>query len=427
MIFANALGWCFAGNLELSGDANLNGTPVVHMWDCGKPDPGKPASGYPVLSNAVHVCLYQATLESGAYSHHSKLIEYKGALYAMWSNGINGEDAPGQFVRYAISRDGGKSWTKPQELFPRVGPIGPFHSVGVYATAAGWDVYEGRLYGCMSIRKCTGFANADESEIKEKWDRNHIYGKSIRVGYVGREVVASDEGVEFGDIFHLPKFRKNIDLADLGNAIIEMDDTYKKLSQVLYDRRLNAHPMCPKGIDTPRLCEPVFYDLPDGRQVSLVRDDLHNHRMYVSIREKGDPWPKALPTDIPDSPSLSHALNLPGDVVLLIGNQMAPEFDNGNKRKHYGRDPLMVSISRDGFIFERAYALRVGQQKFRVTKNSEDKRIGGRGGGGQYPYAIVVGTRLCVLYSMGKEDIWFSSVELSELVADRVIATTKNR
>ena len=115
----------------MSGENNVSGTPVVHMWDCGKPDPAKPASGFPVLSNAVHVCLYQATLESGAYSHHSQLIEHNGVLYAMWSNGINGEDAPGQFVRYSISHDGGVSWSKPQELFPRVGPIGPFHSSGV--------------------------------------------------------------------------------------------------------------------------------------------------------------------------------------------------------------------------------------------------------------------------------------------------------
>ena len=89
---------------------------------------------------------------------------------------------------------------------------------------------------------------------------------------------------------------------------------------------------------------------------------------------------------------------------------MAPEFDNP-AHAHYGRDPLTVSVSRDGYLFDRVYALRVGQQQWRVPQ----REVLGRGGGGQYPDGLVLGDRLYVLYSMGKEDIWISSVALSDL------------
>jgi hypothetical protein len=69
----------------------------------------------------------------------------------------------------------------------------------------------------------------------------------------------------------------------------------------------------------------------------------------------------------------------------------------------------MVSVSVDGYLLTRAYALRTGEQKFRVPN------VGGRSGGGQYPSGLVYNGRLYVLYSMGKEDIWCSSVQLCDL------------
>jgi len=77
----------------------------------------------------------------------------------------------------------------------------------------------------------------------------------------------------------------------------------------------------------------------------------------------------------------------------------------------YNRTPLTVSLSPDGYRFNRAFALRCGQQPWRVPT----QEVLGRGGGWQYPSAIVHDGTLYVLYSMGKEDICISSVPLTAL------------
>jgi len=137
--------------------------------------------------------------------------------------------------------------------------------------------------------------------------------------------------------------------------------------------------------------------------------------MYMStLDQTTGKWLPAHPTDIPDSPSLSCAAQLEDGTVLLVGNQMAPAFDNGDECGHYSRDPLTVSVSRDGKLFTRCYALRCGVQHYRIPQTE----VIGRGGGGQYPSALVHEGKLYALYSMGKEDIWVSSVNLRDLGID---------
>ena len=132
-----ALSWqTVKGELARTGEKTAKGTPIVHMWECPRPDPQRPGAGYPVLEQAEHIKLYHATEKSGGYSHHAKLTVRDGIFYAMWSNHPRGEDAPGQFVRLAVSRDG-KAWSKPQRLFPRYGEIGNFHQKGPHGSAGG--------------------------------------------------------------------------------------------------------------------------------------------------------------------------------------------------------------------------------------------------------------------------------------------------
>jgi hypothetical protein len=122
----------------------------------------------------------------------------------------------------------------------------------------------------------------------------------------------------------------------------------------------------PTAADGHRLCEPTMYQAADGKYVMLLRDTHYSHRMYISISADGRRWDPAVPTDIPDSPSLTTNVKLDDGTILLIGNQMAPAFDNPEEVQHHGRDPLMVSVSPDGYRFEEAFALRSGQQDWRV-------------------------------------------------------------
>ncbi len=61
----------------------------------------------------------------------------------------------------------------------------------------------------------------------------------------------------------------------------------------------------------------------------------------------------------------------------------------------------------------KAHGIVVGQHGLATAF---EKR---RGGGGQYPSALVNGEYLYVLYSMGKEDVWISKVPLADIGCER--------
>lgn len=385
------------------------GTPIVHMWECPQPDPATVGAGYPILEGATHTEVYHATPETGGYSHHAKLAVHDGIFYAMWSNHPRGEDAPGQFVRFSVSRDG-KTWSAPQRLFPPYGEIRGFHETGPYGFAAHWVAVEGKLYGIMQLLDFVGFANSDRSSVQDRQDGQH--GLMVRddLGMVARSVDPSGSDTALGPILRLPCSEALMATEPLAKEIDLTNEAKRATAEAI---RAALAARIPAGertaVDTKRPCEPVYYRAKNGKYVCLLRDDEYSHRMYVSVSDDGKTWPAAQPTDIPDSPSLSDAVVLDDGTLLLIGNQMAPKFDNPGEIKHYGRDPLMVSVSADGYRFTRAFALRTGRQQFRVPN------VGGRDGGGQYPSGLVHEGRLYVLYSMGKEDIWISSVALRDL------------
>ena len=72
------------------------------------------------------------------YSHHASSTFYKGRFYAIWSNGREHEDYPGQRVLIASAEDFAH-WTAPE---PLVGPLQGRHSELVL-TAAGFHQHEG--------------------------------------------------------------------------------------------------------------------------------------------------------------------------------------------------------------------------------------------------------------------------------------------
>lgn len=160
------------------------------------------------------------------------------------------------------------------------------------------------------------------------------------------------------------------------------------------------------------MCEPTVYRAEDGRLVMLLRDVCHSHRMYASyFDESSRCWSEALPTDIPDSPSKSVTLNLDTGTVLLVGNQVAPEFDNADQVRSYVRNPLTVAVSPDGYRFEQVYALRA------ETTTPRIEGVLNASPGYQYPTAIVHQDDLLIIYSENKQDICTSTVALTDIVA----------
>jgi hypothetical protein len=274
---------------------------------------------------------------------------------------------------------------------------------------------DGRLYALAGCHANVGFENPDRTERVNVRNEDHPFRARRRYHGFCREV-DPESGIS-GPILPLGENTpppEQLDFSFQGWS----NEKVQRISSAI-DRALNQSEDVPSwgspipgGADSNRLCEPTVYRAADGQYVMLLRDDNYSHRMYASISPDRRHWNTAMPTDIPDSPSLTTSLRLPDDRVLVVGNQMAPQFDNAGEVRHYGRDPLTVGVSPDGYGFEKACALRCGQQQWR-TPQSE---VRGRGGGAQYPSAVVHDGVLYVQYSMGKEDIRVSSVELSAIM-----------
>ncbi|MDZ7721242.1 MAG: exo-alpha-sialidase [candidate division KSB1 bacterium] len=393
-----------ANELILLNQKTAKGTPIVHMWEAPMPNPDKSAAGFPILQNVSHICIFKATPETGAYNHHSQLFHYQGKFYAMWSNHPHGEDCAGQRVLYSMSNDG-INWDSWKELFPPPGDVKGWDQNGLFFWAGGWAVIEDKVYARALCTLREGFENSDGTSFSATRDKEHHFIKRIQYSDFIRRVYPDGR---LGDIFPL---------SDNLPPTAQLDFSYttpqNRQDSLLVQALKEAYktPNQPESVDNVRLCEPTYYQAKDGTQLCLLRDLSHSHRIYVSIREKEGSWKLAMPTDIPDSPSLSTTVTLEKGTVFLIGNQTAPKFDNPAEPRHYKRDPLTIAVSLNGYLFDRVFALRSGRGEFRV------EGVKGRGsGGGQYPSALVKNDKLYVQYSLRKEDICVSIVSIDNIL-----------
>lgn len=85
--------------------------------------------------------------------------------------------------------------------------------------------------------------------------------------------------------------------------------------------------------------------------------------------------------------------------IYLVGNQIES-----------GRDPVTLSIARDGLSFDRAFSVRAGAPPVRYPGHA-------KGAGFQYPAALVdpIAGEMIVSYSIGKEDIAITRFPLAQL------------
>ena len=389
-----------------------NGTPVVHMWNSPMPDTSRPAMGFPVPEDVSTATVYRATAETGIYSHHPQITYHDSAFHAMWSNHFDGEDGPGQRVIYSRTSDPAE-WGGFLELFPAPDLVRTSDTSGIGHTALTWLHHDGRLFAVAGLHENLGFKHPERGGLSPVRTRDFPWRVRRGAGLMAREVL---EDGTFGPIFALGDSTPAQDRIAY-EFIPYMDESNAELVTALqrtlydpvnrpawdFDSKMNF----PQGVDSDRLYEPTCYRARDSRLVVLQRDESKSHRMYVSISDDGGAtWPDAQPTDIPDTPSLTTSVRAEDGSIILVGNQAAAEFDPGNLHHHYKRDPLVVSTSRDGYLFGNAFALRA---------DGGESRLHGRSAapGFQYPDAIVHNDTLYVIYSVAKEDVQISWIPLA--------------
>ncbi len=398
---------------EIGTEINSQGSPVVNMWGPGFPPPGGVGGAYIPLDNAEHALIFSDAIEAGGYNHHANFYHANDTFYGSWSNHPKGEDAAGQRVLYSYSHDG-ITWHQWEELFPAPDEVKEWETgFGYYSVAGDWFTVDGEVYATAHVYEFAGWENADKTNTQLFRDKDHYFRIHKFHGYLCRKV--SSDGT-LGPIFAISSDLDGIEGMAYDYTPYGVNPAYDAIADTIRkerSERARFKKNKPKPIDQARLVEPAIYKTIDGKLVTILRDDRFSHRKYMSYSlDGGTTWATALPTNIPDSPSLDMALNTPDGTVLLVGNHCATAFDNPSNPRHYKRDILDIAVSLDGYFFDVTYVIKSGAHQWRVPQ----KEVRARGGGPQYPDALVVGDYLYVMYSYGKEDIWCSRVALADLL-----------
>lgn len=370
------------------------GTPVVPMWKAPMPSADiRNGAGFTKLAKAEHSFVWQpAVKEDGAYNHYACLIFHKGVFYAMWGNHSLGEDAPGQRVLYS-STTNWKEWTGAKELFAAPGPVLPRSEDGIHFKPDRWAIIDDELYAVVFVH------GAGRYPIARQVKGNGDLGEPFLV-----EPLPANAS--------LPAYMQGINTTQLLPIADKVTNWYQQNDHISWWADA-AKGVQRKAVDGASLIESFMYRTKEDEQVVMLRNwgtsrnPVHNNRMYVSFKKGAGGWATPYPTDIPDAPSRAQALKLPDGRILLIGNQNVTHFDAA---LYLDRDPITISISNDGYVFDKVYCLRTGSPTtFRFTG------ISGRNPGYAYSSSIVHEGFLYTLYSIGKEDMGISRVPLSDL------------
>jgi len=132
--------------------------------------------------------------------------------------------------------------------------------------------------------------------------------------------------------------------------------------------------------------EPYWWVLPDGNVLALFRDNAKSGFLFRAFSsDLGRTWTRPVRTDFPDARSKFNGLQLSDGRFILVSNPN-PER----------RDPLALSISTDGMVFDKMGYLFGG------------RRI-------DYPHVIEHDGFLLIAFSGGKQSVEILKIQLSEL------------
>jgi len=359
------------------------------------------------------VFIYQPTTE-WTYSHHQSITFFKGRFYAIWSNGRQDEDAPGQRVLMASSADF-KNWTTPRPLVDSVTEKG----VERVLTAAGFHQHDGTLvayFGNYGPHKETTHLQAVTTTDGEHWSapgeiRQVAERASVQTDRENRSVVR-EMSVPVNPN-HGPQRTATGRLIIAGNISFPYTDdptglagwrmtgVYpKEMAATIKDDPASFWEVAKHQGWSAGLCEGSFYQTDDGVLHMPLRNAAkqNTRRLWLTeSRDNGATWSTPVETEFSDTNAKFHFGRLPDGRFYYIGNPVGG-----------GRTPLVLSLSRDGVRFDRHFIL--GDTHYERRKPGAAK-----GGEYGYPHSIIHDDYLYVIVSRQKEAVEVLRVALSEL------------
>ncbi|MFW6107962.1 MAG: exo-alpha-sialidase [bacterium] len=340
------------------------------------------------------------------YSHHPFLAHFDGRYVAMWSNGREDEDAPGQRVLMATSPDF-RTWSEPAPLVDSM--MG--EKTELVLTPAGFHQHQGTLGAYVGQYEYTpdvldhgrrpkapvGFRNAKLWAITAR-DLG-TWGDPIDLGLPmvpnqGPEPTRSGRLLISGNVW----FPHTDDPAGLSGWSIagicpaELIDDFADHQQGWHEAQEAAG--WPAG-----LCEGSWYQTDDGVVHTLLRSGTE--RLWVTeSADDGETWSEPRPTGFPNARSKFHCGRLPDGRFYVVGNP--------DPRSAWPRNPLVLSLSDDGRSFDRHVILADEHREMAAPGMH-------KGGDYGYPHTLIHDSHLCVIVSRQKEAVEALRIPLAEL------------
>lgn len=308
---------------------------------------------------------------SDGYVNNAVLTHFRGKYYCMWQQSEKDEDSPDTGIMYAVSSDG-ESWGQASVLVPCTEEF--------FASPGGW------IERGDSLTAIINYIFADD---RSKGGSAFYCTTADGTAWSEPKPVLSAEGTPIDGIFEqdpltLPGGRI------VGAAHFQPGTT---LCPVYTDDPSGIRgwkkAVFPEGEGRP--IEPSQYRAPDYNLVMFMRDQKSSFvKLYSLSTDRGESWSAPLPTNIPDSRSKQCAGNFPDGRAFWVGNP------TGNKSRRL----LALSLSEDGYLFDRA-CLLAGPRD--LPPRRREGRYKTRGY--NYPKAYVQGDTLWIALSVNKEDI----------------------
>ena len=332
--------------------------------------------------------IFKPAEETDKFTNGVVITGFKDNLYCQWQSSARDEDSQDTWVAYSHSKDG-ITWNSPMELAASI--------VDGYCSSGGWWVAGDTLIAYVnvwpsSLSQRGGFTYCKSSTDGISWSELKpvlmANGDTLN-GILEQDPHALPDGRIIGAAHFQPGLRVSPIYTDDKSGIRGWTRAKFPNSKVSngYSREM----------------EPSWFLRDDNTLVMIFRDQNNSFKCLASISsDRGENWSRAVLTSMPDSRSKQSAGNLPDGIAFMVNNP------TNNKNRY----PLVITLSKDGKLFDVAYSLREGDSDLQQLRyEGRFKRTGYH-----YPKAIIWKEYLVVSYATNKEDAEVTLVPLTSLV-----------
>lgn len=348
------------------------------MWREGRPveliNPSRPT---------VETALVYQPRTEWTFSHHPHLTFFQGRYIAIWSNGRQDEDAPGQRILISTAANF-REWSAPR---PLVDSTTDTNGVERVLTAAGFHQHGGLLvayFADYGPAKETPHLLAMTTTNGVNWSPPRPVGLPVCPNF-GPLALRGGRLILSGHI----AFPYTDDPAGLTGW--RMAGLYPPaMAATVTDDPASFWRVARTNGWDAAVCEGSAFQTDDGVIHVPLRStgSQFRHRLWLTeSRDNGVSYSTPVATEFSDTDAKFQFGRLPDGRFFYVGNPVGA-----------GRLPLVLALSRDGVIFDRNFIL--GERSYPMVRPGRAK-----GGEYGYPNVLIHDGWLHVIVSRQKEGI----------------------